>query len=215
MLRQNFCARGARVALVATLLFVAIGPAYAVDPADIVRVEEDWELVIFEPDADTVAPQVTCVTAAAGSLDGWYVAFELNHQTLPDFQAGGLHLQVYGNDDWYTVRNGHDDELLGFSGETVSWTQRLRVEGTSVTFEVIDGQSPSWGHFGDESGLRATVPAGLANLNAYTPNTSVDHSGVGYSANRVQSLKLLRVRYTRANGESWSDDTVRSVYPKN
>ncbi|MBX7166156.1 MAG: hypothetical protein K1X74_07385 [Pirellulales bacterium] len=195
------------------MLVCGPGVAWAVQPSDIVRVDEDWELIVREPDGETVAPQVTCVTAAAGTLSNWYVALELNHRSLPGYEPGGLHLQVYRGDDWYTEHGDKQGALLAYPGETVTWTQRVTVEGGVLTFEVVDGNSTSWGTFGGPT-LRSQLDGGLNNLNAYQASASVAHSGVGYAANRVQSLKLKRVRYYRANGESTTDEHDQLIFPK-
>lgn len=210
---SRLCASAARGLALAACLSNPMS-AWGAQPGDIVAVEEDWELTVGEPDGDRVAPQVTCVTTAAGSLHGWYVALELNHQTLPEFGEGGLHLQLYNGGECVEFNSSAAAGSLAHAGETVRWTQRLRVEGDNLVVETVDGQSESWSAFGNESGLRATVAAGLANLNAYNPAASVAHSGVGYAANRVQSLVLKRVHYRRANGEVVTDETVRTVYPR-
>ena len=39
------------------------------DLPEVVRVEEDWELVVGTPDANSDAPQVTCVISPTGDVD--------------------------------------------------------------------------------------------------------------------------------------------------
>ena len=69
---------------------IAEGPA-----PTILRVEEDWVLLIGTPDQNSVSPQVTCVFAPTGNLSSLAGVFELNHQSQPSFAAGGLHIQVW------------------------------------------------------------------------------------------------------------------------
>jgi hypothetical protein len=81
-----------------------------------------------------------------------------------------------------------------------------------VIFEVLNGSSDTWGSFGAAGELLSSVPTTLTNLNEYSPEASVGNSGVGFSKNRVQFLKLVRVRYHLASGEVIEDGTVRTVY---
>ena len=59
------------------------------------RIEEDWELVVTSPDAGTTAPQVTCVISPTGNLSSTHATIELNHHTQPEYEDGGVHLQVW------------------------------------------------------------------------------------------------------------------------
>jgi len=62
---------------------ILTGSALAEDT--IVRVEEDWELVVATPDAASDAPQVTCTISPTGNLDGIHAVLELNQQSLPAY----------------------------------------------------------------------------------------------------------------------------------
>jgi len=72
-----------------------VTPDLMADPIDIVRVEEEWELRAGEPDADVGAPHTSCVISPFGDVSQIHAVFNLNHQTLPDFVAGGMQLQVW------------------------------------------------------------------------------------------------------------------------
>ncbi len=81
------------VRLVATALFAGgwlglAGPAWG----QVVRVEEDWELVISTPDPDTDGPQVICVSSPVDGVNSLHANFELNFRSLPvsDLTAGGI-----------------------------------------------------------------------------------------------------------------------------
>ena len=83
-------------------------------------------------------------------------------------------------------------------GERVTWTQTMTLtrggEAIVLTFEIINGQSTSWGRFGGQGYLRSSVATELQSLNGYNPRLSVLNSSVGYAANRVQSLAIREVR---------------------
>jgi hypothetical protein len=54
----------------------------------------------------------------------------------------------------------------------------------------------------------------VVNLNGYSPEVSVESSGVGYASYRVQTLVLKEVRYYLADGQILVDGTPRSVHPR-
>lgn len=193
----------------AVALIVPVTSAQAVD---IVRIEEDWELVVKEPDPSTQAPQVTCATSPVGDVDSVYAALTINHKTLPDFEAGGLQLQVWNGSSEVSSAKFPHDELLGTDGETVTWTLAMRVEGGQLHFDIPAGQSTTWGSLG-QGNMSQSVPTDLTNLNGYDPSVSVANSGVGFAGNRVTSLKLKAVRAYSAEGLVSEDTNPKVVYP--
>jgi hypothetical protein len=178
----------------------------------VVRVEEDWELVVGTPDADSDAPQVTCVVAPVGHVESFYAALEVNHQSEPEFVAGGLQLQIWAGESPVSSRKFPNGAVMAQAGETVRWTQSMQLEGGVLTFEIINGTSATWGMFGGQGYLKASVNTTLGNLNDYDPAVSVQNSGIGYAANRVQSLVLRRVRWITSIGEVLEDTTARPIY---
>lgn len=189
-------------ALAVGALLVSGTVACAVSPHDVVRVEEDWELVVGQPEPTSAAPQVTSVISPIGDLESWHVAFELNHQTLPSYTPGGLCLQLWhGGEPQGADRHKHGEVLIQSEGEEITWTQSMSLSDGVLTFEITDGESTTWGNFGGGGQLRITTPTSLDDLGAYRPEVSVASSGVGFASNRVLSFTLKRVRLHRANGE--------------
>jgi len=178
----------------------------------VVRVEEQWKLVVTTPDPDSSGPQVTTVISPVGNVAGIHAAFELNQQSLPEFTPGGLQLQVWNNELPLAYRQFPSPVVMATADEQVTWTQSLALADGKLTFEIRDGQSTSWGNFGGQGYLKATVYTQLENLNQYDPAVSVANSGVGYAANRVQSLVLTGVRLTLSTGEVLEDNTTRVVH---
>lgn len=177
---------------------------------NIIAVEEDWELVVGDPSLENSAPQVTCVISPVGSVDSLYAAFEINHQTQPTFEAGGLQLQVWNGEQHLSTCQFHEHGAMHTAGETVTWTQQLILQGGTLTFVIAAGDSTTWNNFGGV--LRATVGSTLPNLNGYSPEVSASKSGVGYAANRVSSLVLKRIRWYSELGLVAEDDNARVVY---
>ena len=82
------------------ILMVCTSAQAAGAPPDvlvIMRVEEDWEVVLNEPGSDVNAPQFHTVMSPFGDLDSLYAQITWNYRELPDFEAGGLQIQADQN----------------------------------------------------------------------------------------------------------------------
>jgi hypothetical protein len=190
-----------------------VGTIQAQNPSPLVAVEEDWELVVGEPDPNSNAPQVTCVLAPYGNVDGVYAALELNHRSLPEFVPGGLQLQLWNGEEALDVRRSCERGLLRTANETVRWTQQMWLHEGKLWFAVTGGTSVSWGGFGGGE-CKVSLTSSLADLSAYSPAVSTAQSGVGYAANRVSKLVLKEVRYYSAQGLVQRDTTQRVVHER-
>jgi len=189
--------------------------ASAAEPLVVVRVEEDWELVVATPNPTSTAPQVTCALSPTSDVDAVYAAFELNHQSQPAFTPGGMQLQIWNNETPVSSHKFPQAGQMATPNETVRWTQTMALESGTLQFEITGGTSTTWGNFGGQGYLKAAVNTNLTDLNAYDPAVSVSNSGIGYAANRVEKLALKQVRVTLADGQVVVDATERLVYPNN
>jgi len=204
--------RGSYMALAGMALMLLPNGTFAGD-VNIVQVEEDWELVVQEPDSDTTAPQVTCMMSPTGDEDGLHMTFELNHKSGAQFVQGGLTMQLWNGESWVSTNRGDSSAVMSTNSETVRWTQSMKVNGTNLMFEIKDGTSSTWGAFGDGSEkFKSSASWGQDNINGYSADTSVHLSGIGYASNRVQSLVLKRVRVYSPSGEVYEDNNPRTVY---
>jgi len=208
---RNDCATLMRVLLV---IGIALASSSIMGQPNVAAVEEDWELIVTAPDPAVDAPQVTCVISPLGHANGVYAVFELNQQTLPVYVPGGLQLQIWNADAPLTERRFPTPGLMRTSPETVTWTQSMRLDGNVLTFEIVAGESTTWGAFGGQGYLRGSITTGLETLNAYTPDVSVANSKIGFAGNRVQSLKLKAVRLILSDGSRLEDTTARLVHPR-
>jgi len=102
--------------------------------------------------------------------------------------------------------------VMAQPGEIVGWTQSMELDDGVLVFEVTDGSSSTWGSFGGQGYLKIYMYTSLTNLNGYSPTVSVNNSGIGYAANRVQLLVLRRVRLITSTGEVLEDTTARVVH---
>ena len=201
------------VRLIAITLFVGgwlglAGSAWG----QIVRVEEDWELVVSTPDPETDGPQVICVSSPLEGMNSIHANFELNLRSLPNFAPGGLQLQVWNGETPVGHSQAPTTDVMRTPGETVRWTQTMQLSGGMLTFEIVGGASATWGSFGGQGYLKAIVATSLADLGGYSPQVSARYSGVSYAGNRVASLVLKQVRTITQNGQVVEDNTPRVVH---
>ena len=179
---------------------------------DLVHVEEDWELVVGQPDANTAGPQVACTMSPFGNIDGTYFTLEVNHQSMPYWAPGGLTIHQWSGESLVQSMNRSNRAVMQNNDETVTWTQVLDVQGGTLTFQVKNVSSTTWGTFGKNNHFKLQTGSGPSDLNSYTPDVSSVRSGVAFASNRVKSLKILRVRGTLSDNTTATDNTVRVVY---
>lgn len=187
-----------------------IGSGSVMHAADVARVEEDWQLVVNQPDPDLNGPQVTCVISPSTSDQG-YCAFDINYCTQPDYSAGGMQMHVWNPHSPIVVSNFPASGVMQTANETVTWTQTMSLTDGVLTFLVVNGQSTTWGSFGGTSDESVSVNTTANNLNSYDPNVSLDNSGVSFASNLVTSLTLTAVRWYAADGTLIQEITTPQV----
>lgn len=188
-----------------------LGACLPVSAQEVVRVEEDWELVLGEPDPVIVGPQVTTTMSPTGNLDGLYFTFEINHRSAPWWTPGGLTIHQWSGEARVQSFDRSDRSVMQTSGEIVSWTQILSADGSNLTFQVKDGCSTTWGPFGYSNMFKLRTNWS-GNLNGYTPDLSVAQSGAAFAGNRVQLLRIKEIRVTYSNGQTLTDTTERIAH---
>lgn len=189
-----------RWTLFAGVLWCVTTPAWAQSPK-IVQIEEHWELSVGEPDAPVSSPQATMVMSPYANLDSQYFVFTINHRSVPNYEAGGLQVQLWSGDEAVDAES-FTAGPLDQTNDIVQWVQRLKVEDGTLSFEVVDGSSASWGSFGGEGSLAFSSPTSLDGLNGYSPGISLTESQVGYAGNRVQRLLLKKLVWLTDDGET-------------
>jgi len=202
--------KSAAPAVIAVLGSATLWPSFASAPVSepVVRIEEDWELEVNEPNGDTTAPQFHTVMSPVSGLESYFAQTLWNYRETPDFVSGGVQLHCYNGKDLLKKRS-IESGTLSTAAETITWTQSLDTDGTTLTFTIFNGVSSTWGSFGKDMNISST--ANMAQLNDYSPATSVANSCVTFGANRVQSFSIKRVRYYGATGLLYEDNTERPV----
>jgi hypothetical protein len=126
----------------------------------------------------------------------------LNHASTPSFSKGGFQVRICTEEDTYGEVRHLSDQRLHHDAEVVSWTQAVQMNGKGFSFGVTNGSSWSWGSFGGPGAtLNVNQLGGNLSLGKYSPEDSLSNSGVTYAGNRVEHLRLKRIRLVNSAGE--------------
>lgn len=201
------------------LPFLVLGIAPAVSagdpllPSDIVRVEEDWELRVVHPDGLIDAPQVTTSLLPFGESSDILFQFDINHASLPTFESKGVQIRISDDDVLISQARLLGDKQLSKNGEVLSWTQVAQRTASGLVFGVTNAVSHSLGDFGGTASYTyaSEFAMGDSDLDDYSIADSLANSGVTFSGNRVDYLRLKTVRLYRADGWFWNIDVNQDV----
>lgn len=184
-------------------LLVSLAAHTAPAQTNVVRVEEDWQLHITQPDVQLDAPQVTTTMIPFSWQPDLLLHVDLNHGTQPSFSNGGLQIRATIEDECIAQTRLLSDERLHHEYETVDWTQFVALTEGGFHFGIINGSSETWGTFGGSSAamnVAASMVGGNLSLDGYSPQHSLSHSGVTYASNRIGHLRLKKIRVHLSNG---------------
>lgn len=189
----------------AAVIFCFVGASASLVNAQssIVRIEEDWEMHVQQPDALRDAPQATATMVPFGVESALVLQVDLNHASVPTFSSGGLQLRVSMDSDSVQQLRLLDGERLEYEAEVVRWTQFVQLTSGGFSFGISQGSSASWGNMGGPASVihlqQADIGSALV-LERYDPANSLKHSGVNYARNRVSAFLLKRVRLYYSTG---------------
>ncbi len=174
------------------------------------RVEEDWEVVVATPDLVAAGPQITTTMSPQGDNTESFVSFNLNYRDNP-FMVGGLQVQFWLGGTQNTTSNSQRTQQLATLNEKITWTQQMSLSNGTLTYNINNGSSTTWGTFGQGGNLRLNVPSSLTDLSQYDPSITVKFSGVSYQSNLVTSMTLKQIRYYVNNTLVFTDSTPRVI----
>jgi hypothetical protein len=198
--------------LTATFALLVLGAASTALAVDFIRVEEDWELVLGEPDTNSVGPQVVTTMSPNDNIGFAYFTMEVNHRSAPTWTPGGISIHRWSGEFRMGSFDRDDRTVMATNDETVTWTQALYVEAGRLHFKIMNGASTTWGPFGYSQLVKLDCSWGVLHINSYTPAVSMAHSGPAYAGNRVQTLKIKQIRYTLSDLTTFTDSTERVVH---
>jgi hypothetical protein len=121
-----------------------------------------------------------------------------------------MHLHLWEGETRLGTLSRQSGMVLSTANETLTWKTIMSVDAGVLIFDIDSGVSTTWGSFG--STILSSAVTTLTNLDQYSPDVSVAHSGIGFASNRVTSLKLKRVTYRRVSGATTVDETERVLH---
>lgn len=164
------------------------------------RIEEDWELQLQQPDPATNSPQLSIYLTPDAEQPSHYFQLQLNHAADANFSGGGFRVSAARNDEVIDEARSESRVILNHPEETIRWTNVMASMNGEILFAIKNGTSVSWGEFGGPEYLLRIPAEEISDLRRYTPRRSAADVDVGFGKNRVQALKLLRVRAYRTDG---------------
>lgn len=174
---------------------LAAGTASAQSSA--MRIEEDWELAITQPDSQLDAPQVLVTVSPFSAGSTYYFEVDLNHASYPAYDSGGVQIRVMDDGTCLSQKRILSGSRLSVDSDVIRWTNIIERQSNGIAFGIANGDSLSWGTFGDSTSY---VTLQGARDFSYSPATSLAESGITYASNRVKALTLRRVRYVDSAG---------------
>ena len=194
----------------AATLVLTLGTAYQGSTVPD-RIEEDWQLVLGNPDTAANCPQLSTSMSPSGSDSVPVFLFKLNYRDRPHYAPGGLSAQVWQSKSFLS-NSDQGTAQINTPQETITWTQKMTLAGGKLNYKVLSGMSTTWGAFGvNDTDLFVSTPSSLVDLSGYTPDKSVAMSGASFGPNRVTSMTLLQVRYYQGSTLLSTDTTARQV----
>lgn len=184
-----------RIGITIVFSIVLLSPCVVQAQSNIVRIEEDWELVVTHPDEQRDAPQVTVSMAPFSNNPNLHLQVNLNYALKPDFARGGIQIRIQNNEEPVAHLHRNAGVQLSHASEVVSWTTAIQKTENGYAFGVATGSSSTWGSFGGpEYFLSLRSHLASTGLESYSPSASLENSGATFAGNRVTSLKLKRFR---------------------
>ena len=171
------------------------------EDAAVYMVEEDWEMVINEPDSDNNSPQITFFTSPSSGIGDSYFQLQMNYHADEEYSSGGFHVAAVRNGVTEDEERSGTRKTLATDEDHVRWTSVMAVIGNKTLFAVRDGFGQEWGSFGGPDYLVQIVPSPVSDLSNYQYQQSLDNVDIGFGKNRVSEIKLKAVRLFYTDGQ--------------
>lgn len=173
--------------------------AFAGEPS-VYKIEEDWELVVNEPDATNNSPQITFFMSPNHLLDDSYFQLQMNYHAADDYSSGGFHVAALMEDRAVDETRSATRKNLTTDDDCIRWTSVMAVINQSTWYAVRDGYGRDWGNFGGAGYLVRMIPGNSVNLANYRYQQSIENVDIGFGKNRVSRVTLKAVRRFYTDG---------------
>lgn len=170
-------------------------------PPSILRVEIDWEILLYTPDATASTPELSFVISPFETTETVYSMFTVNYRDDSGYQAGGFQNQVWASGTLVRTKSSASTAVLNTPGELIRFTQVMQANpgNYKLDFDVVNLESCTWGNL---SGSFANTyrESGLTDLSQFSVTTTINETGVQAGGSRVDHVMLRRVRQYSQSG---------------
>ena len=180
-----------------------------VDP--LMRVEIDWEIRIKNPNDLTSSPQISLIISAFPHLNSWHGELLVNsHRTAGETGMGGIGTQLWNGLTRSTSTHSRAGEVLAQTTETLKITQSFGMEGEVIWCRHVATESMTWGTVpGFGGGMSGSQ---LPHINDFDLQTTIDESGVTAGRNRVEYIRIKKVRFYYNSGLIHEESLSRDIF---
>lgn len=196
--------------MIAAIAIVSGQAANAEEPT-LFKIEEDWELVVNDPDANTNSPQITFFTCPNSGDETTYFQLQMNYFADEAYSSGGFHVAAVRDETTLDQARSQTRRLITVDGDKIVWTSVMACIDGELLFAVKDGFGDDWGAFGGPDYLVRMSANGTQDLSSYSPTQSGSLVDIGYGANRVHSVVLKQVRFFYTDGSVTTTATNLSL----
>ena len=169
--------------------------------AVVYKVEEDWEMVINEPDVANNSPQVTFFTSPSYESEDSYFQLQMNYHADEEYSSGGFHVAAVDGGSILDEARSVTRKTFATDDDRIRWTSVMAVINDRALFAVRDGYGQEWGDFGGPDYLVRMVPSPVPDLSKYHHQQSLDSVDIGFGKNRVSGITLKAVRLFYTDGQ--------------
>ncbi|MCC9644247.1 hypothetical protein LOC71_18375 [Rhodopirellula sp. JC740] len=173
---------------------------HAEDSKNIYYIEENWELVLGEPDPKINSPQVSFFVYPDSGDESRYFELQLNYAADATYSSGGFRVTAASNDQIVDHERGGNFQNWTVANDRIQWTTVMAVQDSRYLFAIKNGQSSDWGSFGGPDYLVEMPHGSGKRLSNYHPDKSLANVDIGFGANRVDSILLKSVRVIYSDG---------------
>lgn len=191
---------GRLAGIVAAIVFASAPVTAQDDGPNLVRIEEDWEFVVREPQSAINSPQITFFTCPDGADPECHFQLQMNYAARASYSSGGFRVSAVRAETMLDEARSDSRIVLSLDNDKVSWTSVMGIAEGEFLFAVKDGYGEAWGSFGGPEYLVRMPANGAVDMSGYTPTKSLQMVDVGFGRNRVESIVLKRVRYYFSDG---------------
>ena len=125
-------------------LLMMRGTAAAEEPK-VYMVEENWEMVLNEPDAKINSPQVAFFLHPDGGRDDVYFQLQMNYAAEDGYSSGGFRVGAFRNEVPLDEERSRVRETLKYDGDRIEWTSAMATFYGKLMFAIKDGHGAQWG----------------------------------------------------------------------